>query len=190
MKIILASNSPRRRELLKYLNVNFEIMPSNSDENFSIKKHSKLVKAIANEKAKDVFNKTSGDRVVIGADTIVCLNNKILKKPVNEEDSYKTLNSLSGKKHLVYTGLSVYISKNGKDKNLNLYKKSKIYFNKLSKFEIDNYIKTGDPKDKAGSYSIQGPSAVFVKKINGDYYSVMGLPINLLYNIFKKESII
>lgn len=190
MKIILASSSPRRKQLMNLLGLVFDIIPSDTEENLDFKNKSILVKKLSLIKAENVYNKTNGDRVVIGSDTIVSYKGKTLTKPKTDTESIKTLKNLSGKSHYVYTGLTVIIYKDGKTKIYNKYSKCKVYFDKISDEEIINYVKSNDPKDKAGSYSIQGTGAKFIKKIYGDYYTVVGLPLNMLYNILKSEKII
>lgn len=190
MKIILASSSPRRKELMNLLNLAFDIIPSDTEENLDCKNKGVLVKKLSMMKAENVFNKTDGDRVVIGSDTIVSYKGKTLTKPKTENESIETLSLLSGKKHYVYTGISIFIFKNGIKKIISTYSKCKVFFDKISYNEIIEYVKTTEPADKAGSYSIQGSGARFIKKIKGDYYTVVGFPLNLLYRILKSEKII
>ena len=183
--IILASNSPRRKKLLNQLNLNFEIQKVEIDE--SPKKGEKpvrLVKRLANEKLEKAKEKVE-EGIFITADTIVVLKGKVINKPVNEKDAERILNSLSGKTHTVYTGFAVYNSK--KKKTIIDYEKTLVTFRKMEKKEIRDYIATGSPMDKAGAYGIQDDfGAVFVKKINGCYYNVVGLPLMKLYqNLLK-----
>ncbi len=183
--IILASNSPRREKLLNQLNLNFEILKVEINE--TPKKGEKpvrLVKRLANEKleqAKEILK----EGIFITADTIVVLNGQVINKPVDEKDAERILKSLSGKTHTVYTGFAVYNSK----KKLTIidYEKTLVTFRKMEKKEIRDYIATGSPMDKAGAYGIQDDfGAVFVKKINGCYYNVVGLPLMKLYqNLLK-----
>ncbi len=173
--IILASASPRRSQLLKMCNLNFEIIKPEADEtveeNISA---DKAVVLLAERKATDVMNKVNNNKIVIAADTVVALKDKILTKPTSREDSYRMLSMLSGKAHQVYTG--VCLAK--KQKILkSFYCKTDVKFYKLSKEEILSYIATGEADDKAGAYAIQGMGAIFVEKISGDYYNVVGLPI-------------
>lgn len=191
MKIILASKSPRRKELLSNMVDNFDIIESNYQEDMTLKLSNKdLVKELAFQKANEVFSRTDGDRCVIGSDTIVVVNNKRAGKPKTKQEAKQMLEELSGKSHFVYTGLSVIICRNGKKKCYNKVSSTKVFFKKLTNEEIQSYIDSGEPMDKAGAYGIQGYAGNFVKKIDGCYFSVVGLPTNLLYEILKKESII
>lgn len=191
MKIILASKSPRRKELLSTIFSEFECIPSTKEEKVDKKlNYKKLAKVLSEQKAEDIFSITSGDRVVIGSDTMVVLKNKIYGKPKDETDAYNMLKSLSGKTHIVVTGLCVIKEENNKKEKISTFVISKVTFSKLTDEEILSYIKTGEPKDKAGSYGCQGISKKFIKKINGDFFAVMGLPVNKTYEICKKLNII
>ena len=157
---ILASASPRRKKLLQQLNISF-----------------KILKVDINEKIKK--------GIVITADTIVVLNKEIINKPVDEKDAEKILKKLSGKTHIVYTGFS--ISNLEKEIFITDYEKTYVTFRELNNKEIWDYIKTGSPMDKAGAYGIQDDfGAVFVKKINGCYYNVVGLPLTKIYTAILK----
>ena len=191
MKIILASKSPRRVELLQLMGLKFEIIPSDAEEDNNQKiKLVKLSKSLSLLKAKDVFDKTSGNRVVIGSDTLVCVNGKYLGKPKSREDGFNMLKSLSGKTHKVITSLCVMIEKDGEIKTYNTHDIAKVTFLKLSDESINNYLNCNEYKDKAGAYAVQGRSGMFIKKINGSFASVMGLPTHLLFEILKKENLI
>jgi len=179
--IYLASKSPRRKVLLKQLNLNFKVFSVDCDE--SLKKNETFIQAVKRlslvklEAAKKIHN----DGIIITADTLVVLNNDIIGKPINKKDAYRILKKLSENTHKVYTGFSVYNSL----KNITItdYEKTFVTFKKLSDEEIKNYIKTGSPLDKAGAYGIQDDfGAVFVKKINGCYNNVMGLPLFKVYS--------
>ena len=187
-KIILASASPRRQELLDQMGLDHKIMVSDVDESgFNDLEPSKLVEALASLKAKAVADNLSEeekDTLIIGADTIVLLEGQILGKPLNEQDAEKMLGMLSGKVHMVYTGVSIVDTMDGSQETF--YQTSKIYMKQMSKEEIKEYVLTKEPLDKAGSYGIQGRGGVFVKKIEGDYFTVMGLPIARLYDALKK----
>ncbi len=188
-KIILASSSPRRSELLKKLDISFDIKDSNLDETkFSYQDPKELVKTLAYEKAKSVLENTSfpDDICVIGADTVVCFNDKILTKPKDKSDALNILLSLNDNSHFVYTGLSLIGYKNGSYFEETLVSSSCVYFSKFSKEELINYIDTLEPMDKAGAYGIQGKGGFLVSKIEGDFYSIMGLPLNKTYNLLRK----
>jgi septum formation protein len=179
-KIILASTSPRRRELAKTMGLDFEVVPSNYDEDMTLKLRPKeMVLTFAYGKAKDVAKKFK-ESIVIGVDTIVVFNGKKLGKPKTDEDAYKMLKSYSGKKQYVYSGICLIDCKTGKI--IKDYEITEVEFKKLEDFEIKSYLKTGEHKDKAGGYGIQDLSSIFIKKINGCYFNVMGFPI---YNIYK-----
>ena len=175
MKVVLASGSPRRREILSMLGIEFEIKVSDADETVDPNlSPADTVMAIAAKKSQGI----DGD-IVISADTIVCLDGKIIGKPSDYEDAFKILKMLSGRTHEVYTGVCV----NGKT----AYELSEVAFNELSDEEIKAYILTGEPMDKAGAYAAQGKGACFVREIKGDFFNVMGLPVHLLYGMLKNE---
>lgn len=187
MRIILASQSPRRKKLLQQLGFSFDVIPSTVDEFSTTKDPVQLVEELAYRKAKDVANRNA-DSLIIGADTIVVKDKQILGKPKDRMEASKTLNILSNTQHSVYTGVAIVST----DKNLNVLKSSNfsvltnVYFSKLEQNEIEAYIDTGSPMDKAGSYGIQDDwGAAFVEKIEGDFYNVIGLPLNKLYNELK-----
>ncbi len=177
MKLILASGSPRRKELLALLNIPFEVVVSNFDERIDQdKKLEDEIKRLSFGKAKSVFDKNE-DAVVIGADTIVTIDNKVLGKPKDQEDAKRMLTLLSNNVHTVITGVTIM----SKDKTETFASSSKVYFDQLTDNEIKEYILTKEPMDKAGAYAIQGIGSKFIKKIEGDYYSIVGLPINQIY---------
>ncbi|MEQ8578480.1 MAG: Maf family protein [Balneola sp.] len=187
MKIILASQSPRRKKLLEQLRLQFKVIPSSVNENVKETDPVKLVENLAFQKACDV-SKTNPDSLTIGSDTVVVYNDKILGKPENRDQASKMLNELSGKQHFVYTGVALIETDHQSSivNSLNFSEATKVYFSKLTQSEIDAYIESGSPFDKAGSYGIQDDwGAVFVKRIEGDFYNVVGLPINRLYSELK-----
>ena len=186
MQIILASSSPRRKELLSKLGVDFKIIVSDIDETLEpYLTIEEQVKQLSYKKAKIVFEKTQGDRIVIGADTIVFYNNKVYGKPKTEENAYQMLLELQGKTHKVITGISVLIEKNRKYKEYKDYDISEVYLKNMSEKEINKWIKTGKALDKAGAYAIQEEFMIHVSKINGNYENIVGLPISKLYDILK-----
>ena len=182
MRIILASASERRQELLKRLVSDFDIIISNFDENKVDFRGSidEYVKEIALGKAMDVRNRVSKDSIIISADTIVTLDNKILGKPKDEKEAFKMLKSLQGKSHFVYSGIVVINNKVQKSLA------TKVKFSNMSDEEIFQYINTKEPMDKAGAYGIQGIGGVFVESIEGCYYNVVGLPLNTLRSVLKE----
>ncbi len=178
--LYLASKSPRRKKMLRQLNLNFKTVSVDLREEILDGEHPvKTVKRLALQKLNLAKRKIEKG-IIITADTIVVLNHEIIGKPENKSDAIKILNRLSGNKHLVYTGFAIFNSLNGK--LIVDYEKTIVKFRKLFEKEIKDYVKTGSPMDKAGAYGIQDDfGAVFVEKINGCYYNVMGLPLAKLY---------
>lgn len=180
LPIYLASKSPRRRKLLKQIGLKFKSFSVNLHEEILDGEHPvQTVKRLALHKSQEAVKKVS-DGIVITADTIVVLNQTIIGKPRNEKNAFDILKLLSGKTHSVYTGFVVVNIK--KNKKIVGYEKTEVTFNKLTDKEIKDYIASGSPMDKAGAYGIQDDfGAVFIKKIDGCYNNVMGLPISKLY---------
>lgn len=187
MKYILASKSPRRKELMDLMGLKYEIIVSNADETFenglSIEEQSKRLGYI---KAKAVFDKTCGDRIVIGSDTMVLKEGKVYEKPKDKEDAIRMLNELKNSKHTVITSLAILAEKNGKYIEYVDYDKADVYVKDISAEEILNWIEIGNPYDKAGAYAIQSQFGVYIEKIEGNYFTVVGLPIHKLYDVIKK----
>ncbi len=184
MKIVLASTSPRRSELLDMLKVPFEIRPSHIEEKATFhEKPEQIVMGLSFEKAYQVAREMP-DAIVIGSDTIVYLD-EVLGKPDSKADAFKMLKKLSGKTHEVYTGIAVVC--NAQNLKCVNYVKTEVVFNELTDIEINAYIETGEPLDKAGAYGIQGQGALLVKEIKGDFFSVMGLPLSKLNRIMINE---
>ena len=182
--IILASKSPRRKQLLEQINLEFEVVPSQTYEDFSLNlSPTDFVEYYAQEKAKDVANSYPG-KWVIGADTIVVFESHILGKPKNEKDSFQMLKRLSGNTHQVITGVSIQNIK--QDISDSFHERTNVTFNTLSDNIINYYIETYKPFDKAGSYGIQDWFAVFVKHIDGCFYNVMGLPLSNFWEHINK----
>ena len=171
--MILASASPRRKEILELADLDFDIMPSDAKEITTKTAPSEVVVELATIKAADIYEKSDKKSMVIGADTVVAYKGQILGKPKDEEDASRMLTMLSGQTHEVYTG--VCIIEDGRQKTF--FEETKVTFYEITKEQISKYIKTGEPMDKAGSYGIQGKAAVFIKGIKGDYYNVVGFPI-------------
>jgi septum formation protein len=184
-KIYLASKSPRRRKLLRQLGIKFKSFSVNSIEEFFDGEHPvECVKRIAMEKM-EIANKKVNDGIIITADTIVVFNKKVIGKPLSERDAIRILSMLSGKNHTVYTGFCVLNQKT--NKQIVSYQRTEVEFCQLKKDEIVDYVKGGSPMDKAGAYGIQDDfGAVFVKRINGCYYNVVGLPLTKVYNTLRK----
>lgn len=172
-KLILASSSPRRKELLEQVKLPFTISTSNVDETYdSHLSPVEIVQFLARKKAEAVF-KNHRDSIVLGSDTIVVLDGKILGKPKNQSEAKQMLSSLSGRTHAVITGVAIM----SKEKEECFAVETLVTFYELTDFEIEYYVDTGEPFDKAGAYGIQGIGATLVKEIKGDYFSVVGLPI-------------
>ena len=183
-KIILASTSPRRHGLLQQIGLKFEIVPSRYEEDMTMKlPPHKLAMTLARGKAFDVAKRRKSG-IIIGVDTFVVLGKQLLGKPKNMDEAKRMLREQSGKTQKIYSGITIIDAKTGKE-SLD-YVVTKIKMKNISKQEIDNYVATGEPLDKAGAFAIQGMGAVFVEKIDGCYYNVMGLPLNRLAQNLKK----
>ncbi|MFY8160313.1 MAG: Maf family protein [Candidatus Kapaibacteriota bacterium] len=190
-KFILASNSPRRKELLAMIGLEFEVKPANIDENITdYFDFSDYVMKLSKQKAEFIakyLQKTNlqksnaGEKyIILAADTIVAINGQVLNKPLDYKEAFEMLSLLSNNTHEVYTGFCLINSET--KKVVTDFEVTKVTFRELSNIEIDDYIQTGSPMDKAGAYGIQEDlGAVFVSKINGDYYNVVGLPLQKLY---------
>jgi septum formation protein len=183
-KIILASTSPRRHELAQQMGLEFDIVPSDYEEDMTLNLSSKkLALLLSLGKAEDVAKKFS-DGIVIGIDTFVVLKNKKLGKPKSKEDAFRMLKSLSGKWHEVHSGIAMIDCKT--KRIIQDHELTKVKFRKLSDEDINKYIGTGRPMDKAGAYGIQDLSSIFVEKVDGCYFNVMGFPIHNVYKNLKK----
>lgn len=177
-KIILASGSPRRRELLEQIGVKFEIHKAEGEEKITSSIPEEAVKELSLQKAKEVSGKYDGD-VIIGADTVVAVDGQILGKPADRADAVRMLRLLQGKEHQVITGVTVILKESGK--TVNFAEVTKVHVFPMTEEQIEQYIETGEPMDKAGAYGIQGKFAVYVSGIEGDYNNVVGLPVGRLY---------
>lgn len=194
IKIILASGSPRRKELLAQAGYDFDVCPSLSEEDLEVMAPSEYVMLLAKMKADEVCNRLIAEDVgrrvkklperfvVLGADTVVSLNGRILGKPYDYDDAYNTLNSLSDQTHQVYTGVClIYVEGRAKTSS-SFFEMTDVTFYPVSLNEIIQYLATNEPFDKAGSYGIQGKGGLFVKGIEGDYNNVVGLPLARVYH--------
>ncbi|ACL70175.1 Maf family protein [Halothermothrix orenii] len=187
LKLVLASSSPRREKLLKLMGLKFTIVPSKIDESvYTNLPPRDMVQELARAKASEVGELVE-ESCVIAADTVVVKGNKILGKPSSHEEAIDMLSGLQGEKHTVLTGLAVLSTENGKI--LVDYDKTDVYMREMDKQEIISYVNTGEPMDKAGSYAIQGLGGIFVERIKGSYFTVMGLPIHKLSLMLKEFSI-
>ncbi len=185
MELILASASPRRREMLHLMGYEFEVEPSRAEENIDLTEPGEYVSRLAEIKAEYVAAHHS-NACVLGSDTIVYLDGEILGKPHDEQDAFRLLSKLSGRTHTVYTGVAVIAG----ERRRVFYDKADVTFCILTDDEIRDYISTGEPMDKAGAYGIQGPATVFVKEIAGCYFTVIGLPNPRVYAALKEFGII
>ena len=186
MKWILASASPRRKELLKEIVEEFEIIPAKGEEKVDeALSPCELVKALAAQKAREVAAiPTAKDKIVLGADTVVALGEKVLGKPVDEADAFAMLSALSGKTHCVYTGVCVSVPKDGGRVEIIQAECTHVTFEELSETFIKSYIASGSPMDKAGAYGIQDGG--LVKSLSGSYSNVVGLPVELCKKIVSE----
>ena len=198
-KIILASASPRRRELLARIGLKFEVRASRAEEKTEAKEPEELVKELSALKALDIWEKLSKEEkknsLVIGADTVVSICGTVMGKPKDREDAARMLSLLQGRSHQVYTGVTlVYLDEKGdRDNGSKAEQREKSFFEKtdvfvfpMSEEEIACYVATGEPMDKAGAYGIQGSFAAYIKGIAGDYNNVVGLPVGRLYQEIKQ----
>lgn len=188
-KIILASASPRRRELMHQAGFEFEVKVSEKEEYYTSKEPEAIVKELALLKAKDIACQIQAvNTIVIGADTVVALDGEILGKPKSEEDAVSMIRRLQGEKHQVYTGTAILIyDEDGNATVFNEAVRTDVYVNPMTEWEINDYIANEQVMDKAGAYGIQGRFAIHIEKIEGDYYNVMGLPISYIYDVLKSE---
>lgn len=182
MDIILASKSPRRQELLEMLKLDFRIIPAKGEEQCEPgATPEQAVMSIASGKAREIAAQYP-DSLVIGADTLVYIDGRTIGKPHSEAEAAEMLRLLSGRVHQVYTGVAIISGGVLKTD----YEKTDVEFRTLTDEEIQWYISTGEPMDKAGAYGIQGPGAVFIPRINGDYFNVMGLPLCKLWGMLTE----
>ena len=196
-KIILGSASPRRRELLSQIGIEFTVRVSDKEEVYHSEMPEEIVKELALMKAENIAEEIRTDKekaggkdaesVIIGADTVVVLDRKILGKPADEEDAFRMLKSLRGRAHEVYTGVAVlaYGGEQGQITRCHAVR-TEVYVHDMTDDEIRGYIATGEPADKAGGYGIQGAFAKYIDRIDGDYYNVVGLPVSYVYQTLKE----
>lgn len=188
MRIILASGSPRRKELLKLIVPEFEVIVSGIDETLQPGlTPEEQVTRLAYIKAKDIFDKTEGNRIVIGSDTVVARNGIIYGKPKDRNHAKQMIKEFidGDRGHSIMTGLSVLIYKDGEHVEHKTYDEAKIFLKEISDKEIDRWLDTGNAMDKAGAYGIQNEFCVHVERIEGNYSSIVGLPTHILYDIIK-----
>ena len=188
MKFVLASASPRRRQLLEPFDIEWQVMPASIDETpLPSETPEVYVERMSQEKAFCVSSKLSGDRVVLAADTIVVQNKAILGKPSCDKEAFETLAKLSGSTHKVLTAFSIHLSRESAPIQFGRCVETQVAFRCLSPAEIENYLSTGEHRDKAGSYGIQGLAGCFVEEINGSYSNVVGLPLSQLLQCLRAD---
>lgn len=189
-RIILASESPRRKEIMEQMDITYETMPSNVKEEAEENSPEKLVEALAIVKARDVANRLRSvkeDLIIIGADTMVFHQGNALGKPKDREDAIKMLNALSNDTHEVYTGVCIIIRRHSQDNDNVLDDQiafsvcTQVVVQPLTSEQVEDYVDSGEPLDKAGAYAIQGKFGIYIKEIHGDYYNVVGFPIAKIY---------
>ncbi len=191
MKIILASGSPRRRDLMELAKIDYECMVSSFDEKVDTDlSYEEQSQEIAYGKAKDIFENTQGDRTIIGADTLVIVEEKQFGKPQNREEAIQMLRMLQGRAHFIYTSIAILIEEQGKYKEYKELHKVKVFIREMTEEEIEAYVDTERPFYCAGAYAIQSQFAVFVDKIEGDYPTALGFPINRVYSILKENNLL
>ena len=188
-KIILASASPRRRELLEQIGAVFEVCPAIGEEKITKTEPGEAAEELSRGKCQEVFQSLEDDVTVIGADTIVVLDGKILGKPGSADEAVQMLSSLRGRSHQVFTGVTVMSREGEKTQTVTFHESTQVSFYPMSDKEIEEYVLDGEPMDKAGAYGIQGKGAVFIREIQGDYNNVVGLPVARLYQELKNMGI-
>ena len=191
-RLILASASPRRRELLARIGLSFEILPARGEENPHSAIPEEMVRELSAGKALEIYGsleeQEKEEAVIIGADTLVAFGNRVMGKPQDEKDAFDMLFLLQGKTHQVYTGVTLLYTPKGETacKKLTFVEKTDVTMYPMTEQEILEYIATGEPMDKAGAYGIQGRCAAYVREICGDYNNVVGLPVSRLYQELKR----
>ena len=185
MELILASASPRRKELLEKIGLPFTVQPAKGEERITQKSPAAVVMELSRQKAEEIAAAQTGDCIIIGADTVVAKGEKIMGKTKDAADAKQMLRSIADDCHQVYTGVTL-IRTGAHPQSVTFQEKTDVFLYPISDAELDAYIASGDPMDKAGAYGIQGDFAIYVKRIAGDYYNVVGLPIGRVYQELKR----
>lgn len=185
MELILASASPRRKELLEKIGLPFTVQPAMGEERITQKSPAAVVMELSRQKAEEIAAAQTEDCIIIGADTVVARGEKIMGKPKDAADAKQMLRSIADDCHQVYTGVTL-IRTGAHPQSVTFQEKTDVYLYPISDAELDAYIASGDPMDKAGAYGIQGDFAIYVKRIVEDYYNVVGLPIGRVYQELKR----
>jgi septum formation protein len=189
-KIILASGSPRRKEILEQVGIGFGVVISKDEEVIQKSKPEEIVEELATKKACSVASDMKEGTIVIGADTMVALDGQVMGKPKGEQDAKDMIRKLQGKKHQVYTGVCAVVKEAGKgDRIISFVQCTDVWVYPMTEEQINAYVATGEPMDKAGAYGIQGKFAVYIDKIEGDYLNIVGFPVSRLYQKLLKEGI-
>lgn len=187
-RFVLASASPRRRELLEQVGAEFEIIPAVGEEVMASSEPQEAVMELSAQKAAEVAGRLQGEEaVILGADTVVAYEGQILGKPRDEAEAERMLSLLCGNTHSVYTGVTIIRMQNGQTERCSFYEETKVTMYPMDREQILAYIRTGEPMDKAGAYGIQGKGALFVEKINGDYNNVVGLPVAKVFQTIESN---
>ncbi|MCH5252978.1 MAG: septum formation protein Maf [Lachnospiraceae bacterium] len=184
-KFILASQSPRRRELFAMLDLPFEILVSDTEEVITSSEPAEVTEELSRQKAEAVAGKVDKG-IIIGADTVVSVEEKILGKPADRDEAFQMIQSLQGRSHMVYTGVTILVKENGKRESKTFSVGTKVHVAVMGGEEIRAYISTEEPYDKAGGYGIQGIFGKYIEGIEGDYFNVVGLPVHRLYEELNK----
>ncbi|GAA4299553.1 Maf family protein [Anaerocolumna aminovalerica] len=189
-KIILASGSPRRKEIFEQIGIDFSVVISEDEEVIQKSRPDEIVEELATKKACSVAADMEEGTIVIGADTMVALDGQVMGKPKNEQDAKDMIGKLQGKKHQVYTGVCAVIKEIGKEERIIRFVQcTDVWVYPMTEEQIDAYVATGEPMDKAGAYGIQGKFAVHIEKVEGEYLNIVGFPISKLYQTLMKEGI-
>ena len=189
-KIILASGSPRRKEIFEQIGIDFSVVISEDEEVIQKSRPDEIVEELATKKACSVAADMEEGTIVIGADTMVALDGQVMGKPKNEQDAKDMIGKLQGKKHQVYTGVCAVIKEIGKEERIIRFVQcTDVWVYPMIEEQIDAYVATGEPMDKAGAYGIQGKFAVHIEKVEGEYLNIVGFPISKLYQTLMKEGI-
>lgn len=193
MNVILASKSPRRKEILEMLGIDFSVVTANTQEDSAQSDPALLVEQLAMQKAQDVQNllqaqgRLQRDTLIIASDTVVALNGEILGKPRDKEDARRMITGLQGTTHFVLSGIAFcYFDADGNRKNICSHASTAVHFGPMSKEDIELYISSDEPYDKAGAYAIQGLAGRWIRGIEGDYFNVVGLPVNTMCELAKQ----
>ena len=185
MELILASASPRRKELLEKIGLPFTVQPAKGEERITQKSPAAVVMELSRQKAEEIAAAQTGECIILGADTVVAKGEEIMGKPKDAADAKRMLKSIADDCHQVYTGVTL-IRTGAHPESVTFQEKTDVFLYPISDAELDSYIASGDPMDKAGAYGIQGNFAIHVKGIAGDYYNVVGLPIGRVYQELKR----